>query len=872
MERVSDELILKLRDPKFYLEHFCKIKGKTPGLIPFILNEPQKDLFNTLRKNNRVITLKARQIGFSTAIAGYFYHKTITTPGTTTALVAHKAEVAAEFLDKVKTFWRTSPESLRPKVHYNSRYEISFPGIDSKILVMSGDNVGRGFTVHNAHCVSGKTEVYLPGGMPILVKDLTPGDLIVNGNGGVSEVKKVLKKKNNQELLSISVVGASSDLVVTPDHQLFMRGAVTPPDRRRGVWVQAGEVSVGDRIGFPYRQIKNRIKKIDLSAYQTPGYEDRTYIPQNLLADFNLGKLAGWYLSEGTVIKTQKFNKIGSVVFSVHQKETEELRDLIKKIDPQLSVSVKFRSDSMSAQVIIYNVAISRWLHDTFGSLCYKKTIPEKIWNFPPDFVRGVVHGCVLGDGSTKDVKSIRITTTSPALATQLRRVCVALRYGHTSIQVSRNKTRYGIPTRDQYVVLLHGPANYKLRREMGLEKKYTDQRNEYRMKRSANINLGAHSWRRWTYHYWSKIKSIKPATHEEYVYDIVLGKEPHSFLTHAGVVHNCSEVAMWEKPEEMMLAIENAVPRTGQIVVESTPNGVSNLFHRMWSAKDNGYVKREYGWWWLYNEEEIEAIRKTVNDPRKFAQEYALEFLASGRQVFDPTLIRELQTGQLEVGEFFKSKDGSEHFVTQDDRGLVMFQKPVPGRFYVLGADVSEGVTGGDYSTASILDRTTGEQVAFFRGHVAADKFGLLLNKWGRFYNDALMVIEINGHGLTTVTTLKNNLYPNMYFRPVQFDKMSSQWSDRLGWRTTKLTRPLMIDDLQEALRDGSLIPRAPEVFNEMLTFIFDAANGMVCMRGYHDDSIFSLAIALQGFKVMHDKPLDQLDYNKYLPSNYSY
>ena len=149
-ERLKQVAVLK--DPKFYLENFCKIKGKTPGLIPFILNRAQTDLFNTLRKSNRVICLKARQIGFSTAITGYLYHKTITTPGTTTALIAHKADVATEFLDKVKMFWRSTPEVMRPQIHFNSKYEMSFPALDSKIIVMSGENVGRGYTIHNALC------------------------------------------------------------------------------------------------------------------------------------------------------------------------------------------------------------------------------------------------------------------------------------------------------------------------------------------------------------------------------------------------------------------------------------------------------------------------------------------------------------------------------------------------------------------------------------------------------------------------------------------------------------------------------------------------------------------------------------------------
>jgi hypothetical protein len=64
--------VAMLRDPKFYLENFCKIKGKTPGLTPFILKPAQLDLYNNLRVSNRVIILKARQVGFSTAIPGYF--------------------------------------------------------------------------------------------------------------------------------------------------------------------------------------------------------------------------------------------------------------------------------------------------------------------------------------------------------------------------------------------------------------------------------------------------------------------------------------------------------------------------------------------------------------------------------------------------------------------------------------------------------------------------------------------------------------------------------------------------------------------------------------------------------------------------------
>ena len=98
MPKITDSDILEvISDPKLYIETYLKIKAKQPGLIPFILNAPQIDFLNALLRNNRIIGLKARQIGFSTFASAYLYWKTITTPGTTCALIAHKSDVAAEF-------------------------------------------------------------------------------------------------------------------------------------------------------------------------------------------------------------------------------------------------------------------------------------------------------------------------------------------------------------------------------------------------------------------------------------------------------------------------------------------------------------------------------------------------------------------------------------------------------------------------------------------------------------------------------------------------------------------------------------------------------------------------------------------------------
>lgn len=312
---------------------------------------------------------------------------------------------------------------------------------------------------------------------------------------------------------------------------------------------------------------------------------------------------------------------------------------------------------------------------------------------------------------------------------------------------------------------------------------------------------------------------------------------------------------------------MEASVPVNGKIIIESSPGAVGDYFHRMW-VSDNDYIKKEYGWWWNYTEEEVEIIRRRMNDPRKFNNNYALEFLISGRSVFTQEVINEQRKNVLKVGDVVKMSDGSEHIVREEE-GFRIYKTPEPGHFYAAGADCAEGVEGGDYSVCSIIDRTTGEEVAFYRGHIAPDKFGKLLNKFGRMYFNALMVVESEAHGNVVINILKQLLYPSMYFRPTRFDGIANPWSDKLGWKTTKLTRPILIDEFEQMTREKTITIHSKETVDEMMVFVYNNANNMVPLDGYHDDCIFATAICLQGFKVLSTKPMTQIDYSNHLPTN---
>jgi hypothetical protein len=109
------------------------------------------------KASRRNIVLKARQMGVSTWIAGQFFLRTITHPGTVTVQVAHTQEAAEQIFRIVHRFLTLLPESLCAgalKSVNRSAQRIVFPEIDSEYLVeTAGDrNAGRGLTITNLHC------------------------------------------------------------------------------------------------------------------------------------------------------------------------------------------------------------------------------------------------------------------------------------------------------------------------------------------------------------------------------------------------------------------------------------------------------------------------------------------------------------------------------------------------------------------------------------------------------------------------------------------------------------------------------------------------------------------------------------------------
>jgi len=241
----------------------------------------------------------------------------------------------------------------------------------------------------------------------------------------------------------------------------------------------------------------------------------------------------------------------------------------------------------------------------------------------------------------------------------------------------------------------------------------------------------------------------------------------------------------------------------------------------------------------WLDEGEKNRMLRGMSEDEiaaRKFG-----EFLAGGESVLSK---KNLMTRQREAPDPILRMKWTEdkRFVPDPEGELLIWEKPVKGRFYIIGADVAEGLPSGDNSVASVIDATSANQVAELTVKVDTTTFGDMLVWLGQWYNTALIAPERNNNGHAVIQHLdREALYPAIY----------KHTDDRYGWQQNSQTRPIVVSYMQDFVRDAVHTINSKDLIQEGLTFIRNErgrpeAAGKGRPGGNKDDRLFAWGIAL--------------------------
>lgn len=278
----------------------------------------------------------------------------------------------------------------------------------------------------------------------------------------------------------------------------------------------------------------------------------------------------------------------------------------------------------------------------------------------------------------------------------------------------------------------------------------------------------------------------------------------------------------------------------TSKIIITSTPNGM-NLFYKLWTEAqrgENAYVWDDALWHEHPARDQAWYDEQMANmSQRQFDQEFHCRFHGSSDTLLSPSTLQRLAHQQP------ISRIG-------DNREFLVYEQAQPGHNYVLSADVSEGV-GRDYSVISVIDvtETPYKQVAMMRSNiipplVLAD----LIDRTGKNYNEAYVVVESNTYGKQVVDSLWNDYeYENMLLsRSASNDaRLAGQRQERItpGVKTTKTTKKIGCSTLKGLIESNQLVINDYETIQELNSF---SAKGTSyeAEKGHTDDIVMSLVV----------------------------
>ncbi len=318
----------------------------------------------------------------------------------------------------------------------------------------------------------------------------------------------------------------------------------------------------------------------------------------------------------------------------------------------------------------------------------------------------------------------------------------------------------------------------------------------------------------------------------------------------------HCSELARWPGDAADILAgLRAAMAPAGELILESTPQGVGGCFYEEWRKADETGAVRHFFPWWMeqrYESEAVDAVSLTDEERvlmkrhglklsqiayrrriradfrRLTAQEYAEDeescFLASGESVFE-----------LEAVEA-RLKTAPEPVERRQNGELEVWLPPVKGKEYVVAVDPAGGGSNGDYSAAQVLEMETGLQCAEFAGHVGGLELAQFVAGLAAEYNGAWLVVERNNHGSGVLALAETACKYEQIYRK----------GGQAGWLTNSVSRPTMISGLGAALVEEPACFQSRRLLGECRSFVRQPNGSSGAQAGTHDDCVTAMAIGL--------------------------
>jgi hypothetical protein len=292
----------------------------------------------------------------------------------------------------------------------------------------------------------------------------------------------------------------------------------------------------------------------------------------------------------------------------------------------------------------------------------------------------------------------------------------------------------------------------------------------------------------------------------------------------------------------------------TTKILLTSTPLGY-NHFWKFWNEAEkhaNGFVSMFIPYWEIPGRDDAWAEEQyKLLGELKFNQEVLCQFLGSTN-----TLIASRVLANLSSIDPIYSRDG-----------LDVYEEPQKDHLYMITVDTARGING-DYSAFPVIDITESPYrfVAKYRNNsIPPMLFPNIINKVGKDYNQAFVLVEINDVGQQVVDILHEELeYENILSTTRDTNKQYISpgfgKSTQLGVRTSKQVKRQGCFTFKSIMEESKLLVFDADTIGELSTFI-EKNGSYQADEGYHDDLAMGLVLFGWAMSNSYIKDLTNVD-----------
>lgn len=165
----------------------------------------------------------------------------------------------------------------------------------------------------------------------------------------------------------------------------------------------------------------------------------------------------------------------------------------------------------------------------------------------------------------------------------------------------------------------------------------------------------------------------------------------------------------------------------------------------------------------------------------------------------------------------------------------------------YCIGSDISEGL-GQSFSVAYVYDRNLHEIVARLRSNrIDAYTWGNMLHLLARWYDNALIIPERTGAGITTCKRLQD-LNANLYLEIIPA-KAGMPVTKKIGWTETHQSKNELCGELKHWLQTVD-VPAVycPILIDECSTYILGESGRLDPEEGHFGDCVIAAGCTIMG------------------------